>query len=401
MNSWTKLGAALVATALAAGACSSTVTTPPASAGAAPSAAAAGGGGASTVPAPSVAAAASAVPAASAAASAAMSVFGPTAPPAGATLTPFPVGALAAGSGQGVKIQLIQPGVHPYPAGEDKGAQAEATRIGATLEIATGNWAPETDNANVQNAMTKGVQAIIIQPNSSAAIVPSIQQADAAGICTIALLTNPGGSADTVFSGMKAYIGWNELTDGQAGGEALAKAMGGKGNVVIIEGALVSSASVDREKGAMQVWATKYPGIHVLAKQPGNYDAVQARNIMTDFVQRFGTQINGVLSITANMATAAADVIAANSSLAGKVPIVSFWGSSQFQSYIKAGKTYATTAFAPYDEGVAAIDLAVECAHGDKSPIFLDERELPGLVPLAPDGYVSDAQNLSVFKAQW
>jgi ribose transport system substrate-binding protein len=304
-------------------------------------------------------------------------------------------------NGAGIKIQVIQPGVHPYPASENKGLQAEAAKLGVDLQIATGDWNPETDNANIQNAITKGVQAIIIQPNSSEAVAPAIDAANAAGICTIALLTNPGGSVDTVYKGMKAYIGWNEYEAGQLAGESLAKAMGGKGNVVIIEGALASSASVAREKGAVDLWTQKYPDIKVLAKQPGDYDAEKARNIMTDFVQRFGSQINGALVITNNMATAAADVVAATPELAGKVPITSYGGQGQFIDYIKAGKTYSTTPFAPYDEGVAAVDLAVQCANGDKTAVFLDERELPAVKPLASAGFLVNPDNVNQFTPQW
>jgi ABC-type sugar transport system substrate-binding protein len=65
--------------------------------------------------------------------------------------------------------------------------------------------------------------------------------------------------------------------------------MGGKGNVVIIERALASSASVAREQGARDIWKAKYPAIKVLAAQPGNYIAEQAHSIMQDFIQRFGS----------------------------------------------------------------------------------------------------------------
>ena len=103
--------------------------------------------------------------------------------------------------------------------------------------------------------------------------------------------------------------------------------------------------------------------------QPTNYDAGKARRVMQDFLQRFGTQINGVLSITNNMATAAADATI-GTKLEGRVPIVSDGGQKEFIDYIRQGKTWATPPFAPKSEAAEALDLAVTYLNGNRKAVF-------------------------------
>jgi ribose transport system substrate-binding protein len=297
-------------------------------------------------------------------------------------------------------IQVIQPGVHPYPAAGDEGIRMEAEALGLTnIQTTQSNWDPAAEVANVQNAITKGAAAIIIQAVSSEGIVPAIEAANAAGVCTVAFVTQPGSSQDSVYPGMKAYVGWNEFEGGRLAGASLAEAMGGSGNVVIIQGQLQSAASRARQEGAESIWAEKYPGISVLATRPADYDAAKARQVMQDFAQRYGDQIDGILVITNNMATAAADALV-DTPLQG-TPIVSYGGQQQFLDYIKQGLTFATTPFAPHAEAAQALDLAVACINGDKTPVFFPETDLPSIRVLKDHGYMLDATSLDLFQAQW
>jgi ribose transport system substrate-binding protein len=304
------------------------------------------------------------------------------------------------GAAKDALIQVIQPGVHPYPAAGDEGFKQEGAALGLTnIQITQSNWDPAAEVANVQNAIAKGAAAIIIQAVSSEGVVPAIEAANAAGICTVAFVTQPGQSQDTVYPGMKAYVGWNEFEGGRIAGAALAEAMGGSGNVVIIQGQLQSAGARARQEGAESIWAEKYPGITVLAARPADYDSAKARQVMQDFAQRYGEQIQGILAITNNMGTAAADALV-GTPLQG-TPIVSYGGQQQFIDYIKQGLTYGTTPFAPLAEAAQALDLAVACINGDKTPVFFNETDLPPVRALKDHNYMIDATSLDLYQAQW
>ena len=305
------------------------------------------------------------------------------------------------GAAKDALIQVIQPGVHPYVAAGNEGFKEEAATLGLTnAQITHSNFDAAAEVANIQNAITKGAKAIVIQGVSSEGMVPAIEAADAAGICTVAVITGPGDKLDEVYPGMKGYVGWNEYDGGRYAGESLAKAMGGKGNVVVIQGILASTSATARQKGAEDVWKEKYPDIKMLAARPADYDAAKARAVMQDFVQTFGDKINGALVITNNMSTAAADVLT-GTPLEGKVPITSYGGQKEFIDYIREGKTYSTTPFAPKSEAAQALDLAVNCINGDKKPVYFSETDLPPVKVLKDHGYMIDPKTVDLFTPQW
>ena len=142
-------------------------------------------------------------------------------------------------------IQVINPLPNVFVDANNEGAKRAAKRLGLTnVQFTQSDGDAAKEVANINNAVTKGAKAIIINPVSSVGITPAIEAANAKGVCTIIAYSNIGETAnDDVPEGSKAFIGWNELEGGQAVGDALAKSMGGKGGVVIIQGPAMASTS--------------------------------------------------------------------------------------------------------------------------------------------------------------
>lgn len=299
-------------------------------------------------------------------------------------------------------IQVIQPGVHPYVAAGNEGAQRVADELDLELDITQSDFTPAKEIANIQNAIAKGAKAIVIQPASSEGVVNAIEQAGKKGICTVAFAVNVGSSeyVDKVYPGMKGFVGLNEYESGRQMGESMATAMGGRGNVVVIQGILPNTAAGGREQGALDVWEESYPDIKVLDSRQANFDAEKARAVMQSYIQKYGDEINGVLAVTNNMAVAAADVIAA-SKLAGKVVVSSTGGQEAFIDQIRSGKATSTVVEIPTDELAKAVEVAVDCLRGDKEPVFFDTNQLPAAAVLEPQGYVVNKENVEQFEAQW
>lgn len=317
-------------------------------------------------------------------------------------------GSTTSGSGDGkvddykkADIEVLQPGVHPYIAANNKGLKAQAKTMGITgMHITQSNYDPAQEVANINNAISKGADAMIVQPASSTGVIPSLKKALDAKMCVVALTTGPGESTQKLYPGLKGFVGWNEFNNGEYMGRAMADGMGGKGNVVVVQGVLDNNAAKDRQAGAEAVWKKDYPDIKVLSVQAADFDSAKARSVTQNFIQRYGSKINGLLAITNNMATAAADAID-ESALKGKVTIVSTGGQGQFIDYIKAGKAYATTPEVPVTEAKEAVKMLVDCMNGDKKPVFLNETDLPTVKVFKDDGYVITKKNADRFKAEW
>ncbi len=126
-------------------------------------------------------------------------------------------------------------------------------------------------------------------PIQADSLGPQVASAKAKGIPLVAVnaaLNNPDVAGSVQPDDVKA--GEQEM-------QMMADHLGGKGNIVILQGPLGQSGELDRTKGINNVLA-KYPGIKVLAKDTANWKRDEAVNKMKNWISGFGPQINAVVS---------------------------------------------------------------------------------------------------------
>jgi fructose transport system substrate-binding protein len=104
-----------------------------------------------------------------------------------------------------IKIGLItKTETNPFFVKMKEGAQAKADELGVTLLTGAGNFDGdnETQVTIIENMVNAGVKGILITPNDTKAIVPTIQKARAAGVMVIALdsPTDPSDAVDALFA---------------------------------------------------------------------------------------------------------------------------------------------------------------------------------------------------------
>lgn len=104
-----------------------------------------------------------------------------------------------------IKIGLItKTETNPFYIAMRDAAQEQATELGVDLQVFSGKENNDNDSqvTAIENLIAQGVQGILITPADSAAIVPSIDKARAAGITVIALdtPTQPADAVDATFA---------------------------------------------------------------------------------------------------------------------------------------------------------------------------------------------------------
>jgi ribose transport system substrate-binding protein len=141
----------------------------------------------------------------------------------------------------------------------------------------------------------------------------------------------------------------------------LFKKMGGKGSLVHITGFPGSSADVARNDGVERA-LKEFPGIKVVARQPGNWNQVDSRKVMEDIIVA-NPKIDGVFG--QNDSTGVGALQAAEE--AGlKIPIVGLDGNAETLKLIKEGRFYATVSNLPEWQAGYALVRAYDAAHGWK-----------------------------------
>lgn len=137
----------------------------------------------------------------------------------------------------------------------------------------------------VQNLINKGVNGIIINPGDVKALNPTLEDAVAQGIPVIAV--DQAICAKGVINVVIDQKEWAKIS-----AKWLAEQLGGKGNIVLIEGFVGHPANEARMAGVAEVLAD-YPDIKVVGRDTGKWDQATGQQVMSNFLASI-PQIDGV-----------------------------------------------------------------------------------------------------------
>ncbi len=177
-------------------------------------------------------------------------------------------------------------------------AQALASGKVSKVIAISKNGGPTEQIQDLQNLISQGANAIIVNPSDREKLNPVIQQATQKKIVVVAV--------DQAVSEPTAYVATNDqVAYGRLGAEWLAEKLGGKGNVLYMRGIDGVPADSDRDKGFQEVMAanpdikikevftgwdfTKGGDIAVQELGSGNYDGVWTSGIDYTVVNAFKT----------------------------------------------------------------------------------------------------------------
>ena len=151
----------------------------------------------------------------------------------------------------------------------------------------------------------------------------------------------------------------------------MADKLGGKGNIVVLQGPLGQSGELDRTKGIQNVLA-KYPDMKMLAKDTANWKRDEAVNKMKNWISSFGDQIDGVVAENDDMGLGALQ--ATQGGQARSCPIVGIDGIEDGLKAVKSGDFIGTNLQNGTVELAAGLAVAAKIARGEKvdtKPVYL------------------------------
>ncbi len=209
--------------------------------------------------------------------------------------------------------------------------------------------------SQVDDVIVKKPDAIVFVPVDYKALVPAVEKINAAKI-PVVNVTDRIASGDLV-----AYVGADDYSLGLETARALLKAIGGKGNVVILEGVKGTLTNTDRVRGFNDA-LKETPNVKLLASQPGNYQRLNALQVMENLIQSF-PQIDGVLAANDPMAVGALEALEGANR---KAAVIGINGSKEAVELIKSGKLLASGDFNGFIQGCLGTEIAVR--HLRKQP---------------------------------
>ncbi len=245
------------------------------------------------------------------------------------------------------------------------------------LLVGDGQNDPVVQTSVVEDFISKGIQVLIINAVEQDALAPVVKKAMDAGIKVISVDRTVNTAVTTTIKG-------NDIDLGTNAGGSLVSVLGGKGNVIELQGSASASPTIDRHKG-LEDAIKGSPDIKVIASQHANYDQATALKVMEDLLQRFPSgEIDAVFAHADMMIEGALQAIQA-AGRESEIKLVSIDGQESALQKVKSGQLASTTIY-PVVSPMGII-AAAKALNGEQLPEFI-KLETPTVTMENVDQYI-------------
>ncbi len=235
-----------------------------------------------------------------------------------------------------------------------EGVKAEAAEQGAELILLDAGNDAQKQISQVENLIAQKVDVILVAAVDADAIVPALEMCEKANIPLVGV--NMLINTDEKYY----YAGPNDVEAGELEMQYIVDKIGGKGNVVILEGPIGTSAQLQRMEGNQNVLA-KYPDVKVLANQPANWSREEALSLTENWLQAFEGQIDGIVAHNDEMALGAIQALEAKGL---DIPVAGVDAIKDGCLAIKDGRMDATVFQDAEKEGRLGVEVCMDVLRG-------------------------------------
>jgi ribose transport system substrate-binding protein len=243
------------------------------------------------------------------------------------------------------------------------GAQAAADATGVELVVVDAQNDSAQEATNIEDLIQLGVSALLINPTDSAAVIPSVQKANDAGIPVFTVDRGADGGA------IVSHIASDNVAGGKLAGEFLCEALQGAGKVVELEGIAGTSAAQDRGQGFNEYMSQECPDVEIVARQTANFDRAEGLTVFENILQA-QPEIDGTFAHNDEMILGAIEAAEA----AGRAEAIIFVGFDAIDDALQAirdGKLAATVAQQPALMGQLGVEVAIQYLNGEQVETYI------------------------------
>ncbi|WP_411679616.1 ribose ABC transporter substrate-binding protein RbsB [Clostridium thailandense] len=248
---------------------------------------------------------------------------------------------------------------NPFFVSMKDGATKKAKELGYNLVVVDSQNDASKERSNVDDLLQQGVAAIIINPTDSDAVGNSIKAANDKKI-PVLTVDRKANTGDVV-----AHIASDNVKGGKMAADFILEKLGGKANIVELQGLPGASATRDRGKGFHEGVDNK-ANVKVVASQAADFDRQKGLNVMENIMQAT-PQFDAVFAHNDEMALGAVKALKGK-----KVLVVGFDGNDDAKKAVESGDMAATVAQQPDLMGSLAVENAVKVIKGESV-----QKEIP------------------------
>ena len=266
----------------------------------------------------------------------------------------------------------FMPGIaDPFYFTMERGIRAKAKELGVNLVVGDypTTWGPEAQVPILQAMMARGgIDMLLIAPTSVDALIAPLKKICDSGVQIITVDTFLGDgdySKTSNYSFPLAYIGSDNELGGQQVAEHLAKLIGEKGKVYVVNTNPDTSSVIDRGNGFKEGIA-EFPGMKLVGMDYCMDVQQKAMELTTAALQK-DPDIVGIFGVNVFSAQGAAQA-AKNAGLAGAVKIATWDATQTLIDALKAGTVDLVLAQLPGEIGALGVDAGYKYLSAKTAP---------------------------------
>lgn len=251
----------------------------------------------------------------------------------------------AQGGGDKKKIGMVVSTLNnPFFVSMKEGAEKKAKELGYDVVVLDSQNDAAKERSNVEDLLQQGVSALIINPTDSDAVGNSIAVANdkKVPVLTVDRQANKGE--------VVAHIASDNVAGGKMAADFILEKLGGKANIVELQGIPGASATRDRGQGFHQGVDGK-ADVKVVASQAADFDRQKGLNVMENIMQAT-PQFDAVFAHNDEMALGAVKALKGKKAL-----VVGFDGNDDAKKAVESGEMAATVAQQPDLMGSLGIEM--------------------------------------------
>lgn len=230
-----------------------------------------------------------------------------------------------------------------------------AAKNNIKLLVSDANYEIDLQISQVEDFITSGVDAVILNPCDADGLVTAANACEEAGIPLI--LVNSVINSDNY----TAYVGSSDDEAGKLAGEfAIEQAAGEPTNVLIMHGLMGHSAMILREKGFKE--AIDGSSLSILDEQTANWQRDEGMTLMEDWLMRYD-DIDIVFAENDEMALGAIEAIK-NDGRTG-IKVIGVDAIEEAVQAVKDGSMAATIFQDAAGQGSTSVETALKIVNGE------------------------------------
>lgn len=242
----------------------------------------------------------------------------------------------------------------------ENGAKDYQKQNPAKFDLITNGIKNESDTGSqiriLEQMIVSKVDAIVLAPSDSKALVPAVQKAVEAGIIVVNI-DNPLDAAVLKDKNLSIpYVGPNNRNGARLAGAYLAQRLKAGDEVGIIEGIPTAANAQQRTAGFKD--AMEAAGMKIVALQSGDWEINKGTTVASAMLSEY-PNLKGLLVGNDSMALGAVSAVRA-AGRAGKVLIVGYDNISAIKPMIADGRVLATVDQFAAKQAVFGIDTALK-----------------------------------------